>query len=139
MKSVSTRSEYQPASEATVTSSVTSHTARRWRTMKPASHSISGRITPRGGASPAAECRTRRGTGHSMSSSGTPSMVMMKLAVRPIDEAQPNCTSPVMSVKTSVRKPSTVVAEVTSSGSPLSCSIVRMAVSLSSPWATSSS
>ena len=107
--------------------------------MKAASHSISGGIQPWGTWPPAAGARTRRGTGHSMSSSGTPSMVMTKFAVRPMDDAQPNCTSPVMSVNTSVTKPSTVVAEVTSSGRPLSRSIVRMAVSLSRPWATSSS
>ena len=139
MKSVSTRSADQPASEPAVMSAVSSHTMRRRRTMKPASQCISGGITPRGACvSPAGRC-SRRGIGHSRSSSGTPSIVMMKLAVRPIEEAQPNWTRPVTFVNTSVTKPRTVVAEVTSRGRLLSASIVRMAVSLSLPRSTSSS
>jgi hypothetical protein len=60
-------------------------------------------------------------------------MVTRKFAVRPSDEATPNCTSIVTSVKIRVPKPTTVVALVMVRGSADSASISRMASSFGRP------
>jgi hypothetical protein len=100
--------------------------------MRP-SHSIARGMPPRSDSSSNAATWMRRGTDHHFSMIGKTVTVTMKVAVSPMDDAQPNWISIVMSVVTRLPNPTTVVKVVMRIGSADCSSIRRSAVPLSWP------